>query len=238
MMDINDRVVLLSGATRGIGRTTAARLYADGYRLSLGVRDADRVAADLRADTDRVQVVPYDAKQPAAGAKAWVAAAVERFGRIDAVVNNAGIVHRQGFLGASESQLDDMLTVNVKGPFLLTQEAWPHLQKNGGGKVVNLASLGGLRVKVANSCIYAMSKHAVMAMTHSLRMLGWNDGIRVTAICPGPVNTDMMAGAADLAPDGMIQPEVIAGLISHVLVLPRSASVPFIPINAIAEQMY
>jgi NAD(P)-dependent dehydrogenase (short-subunit alcohol dehydrogenase family) len=238
MTEANDRVVLLSGATRGIGRATAARLYADGYRLSLGVRDASRVASDLRADTERVQVVDYDAGNPGESAKAWVAAAITHFGRIDALVNNAGIVNRGGFLGSSEAQLDEVLTVNVKGPFLLTQESWPHLLKNGGGKVVNLVSLGGLRVKVANSCVYAMSKHAVMAMTHSLRMLGWDDGIRVTAICPGPVDTDMMVGAANMAPDGMTQPEVIAGLISQILVLPRSASIPFIPINAIAEQLY
>jgi NAD(P)-dependent dehydrogenase (short-subunit alcohol dehydrogenase family) len=238
MMEVNDRVVLLSGATRGIGAATAARLYSDGYRLSLGVRDASRVSDELRADTDRVQIVSYDAMNPGESAKSWVAAAIERFGRIDVLVNNAGVVHRDGFLAATEAQLDDVLTVNVKGPFLLTQEAWPHLKQNGGGKIIILASLGGLRVKVANSCVYGMSKHAVMAMAHSLRMLGWDDGIRVTAICPGPVNTDMMVGASNLAPEGMTQPDVIAGLVSHALTLPRSASIPFIPINAIAEQLY
>lgn len=238
MTEANDRVILLSGATRGIGRATAARLYADGYRLSLGVRDASRVADDLRADSERVQIVNYDATKPGESATAWVAAAIERYGRIDALVNNAGIVNRGGFLGTSEAQLDEVLAVNVKGPFLMTQAAWPYLLKNGGGKVVNLASLGGLRVKVANSCVYAMSKYAVMAMTHSQRMLGWDDGIRVTAICPGPVDTDMMTAAAHMAPDGMTDPDIIAGLISLVLVLPRTASIPFIPINAIAEQMY
>lgn len=238
LIEPNDRIVMISGVTRGIGAATAARLYADGYRLSLGVRDAGRVAEDLRADKDRVLVAPYDASDPGAAARSWVAATVERFGGIDALVNNAGIVNRVGFENAEEADLDAMLTVNVKGPFMVTKEAWPYLKQNGGGKVVNLASLGGLRVKVAESCIYAMSKHAIMALTHSLRMGGWDDGIRVTAICPGPVDTDMMAGVGSLTSEDMIQPDTVAGLIAHALALPRNASVPFIPINAVAEQLY
>ncbi len=233
MLNVKDRVAMVSGANRGIGRAIALRLHGDGYRLSLGTRKPEALDSTLRGDPERVLIVPYDATRPA-DADAWVAATVDRFGRIDTLVNNAGIVQLLSVEKATEADLDEIYAVNVRGPFLLTQKAFPHLKRCGTGRIVNMASLGGLRVKGAPAT-YSMTKFAVMAMTHATRFAGWEHGVRVTAICPGPVNTDMMAGRAPVSDADMTQPETIAELVAQALRLPNNASVAFIPINCVLE---
>ena len=238
MSETTNRIVMLSGATKGIGRAIAARLYADGYRLSLGARNPDDLAPTLRNDRDRVLAVPYDAMGGAAAARSWVDATVERFGAIDTVVNNAGTQIRTGFEQATEAEWDAIMTVNAKAPFLLTQAAWPHLKAAGNGKVVNIVSLSGVRVKPTTSCLYAMSKHAAMAMSHSLRALGWKDGIRVTAILPGATVTPMTTDKTDVPHDVMMAPETIADLVAHVLTMPQNANVSMLPVSPVVEQLY
>ncbi len=237
MLPSDDRIVMLSGATRGIGRAIALRLQADGYRLSLGVRDPVRVAPELRADGERVFVTPYDANDPVAAADSWVVATAKRFGGIDALVNDAAIVDRTGFQDVDEDAFDAIFRVNVKAPFMVSQRAFPHLGKCGHGRIVNLVSLGGLRLKNANSMLYAMTKHAARAMTDGLRLNGWQHGIRATAICPGPVDTEMMANVGT-DPGDMSKPTDIAAIVAHVLSLPNTASVAFIPINSVVENVY
>jgi NAD(P)-dependent dehydrogenase (short-subunit alcohol dehydrogenase family) len=233
----NDRIVMLSGATRGIGRAIAQRLHADGYRLSLGVRDPARLADALRADTERVFVTPYDANDAVTAAKAWVTETVRHFGGVDALVNDAAIVNRASFEQVAEDDFDAIFRINVKAPFMVSQCAFPHLKRCGHGRIVNVVSLGGLRLKNANSMLYGMTKHAARAMTDGLRLTGWQYGIRATAICPGPVDTDMMANTgAD--PDEMSDPADIADIVAHALTLSNTASVAFVPINAKMENVY
>lgn len=237
MLPPNDRVVMLSGATRGIGRAIALRLRAEGYRLSLGVRNADRLPAELRGDAGRVIVCPYDANDPVPAAEAWVTATAGHFGGIDALVNDAAIVDRAAFEDVGEAAFDAIFRVNVKAPFMLSQCAFPHLKKCGQGRIVNIVSLGGLRLKNANSMLYGMTKHAARAMTDGLRLSGWASGIRATAICPGPVDTEMMANTGTAVAD-MSQPADIAAIVAHVLTLPNRASVALVPVNAVMENVY
>ena len=231
------KIALVTGAAAGIGRAIALRLHAEGYRLSLGVRDAGRLAQELRADTGRVFVTPYDANEPVRAAEDWVMATAAHFGGIDAVVNDAAIVNRTSFEDVSEDGFDAIFRVNVKAPFMVSQRAFPHLKKCGHGRVVNIVSLGGLRLKNANSMLYGMTKHAARAMTDGLRLNGWQHGIRATAICPGPVDTDMMANTGT-DPDQMSDPADIAAIVAHVLTLPNNASVALVPINAMMENVY
>ena len=233
MLSPDDRVVLVSGAGRGMGRAIAQRLHADGYRLSLGVRDPDSVAGDLRRDEGRVLVCRYDALD-AATSDAWIAATVGRFGGIDGLVNNAGIHRQVPIEDTTEADLDEIWAVNVKGPFLMTQKALPHLRRCGSGRIVNIASISGKRI-AAQYAVYPMSKFAVVAMSHATRFLGWEHGIRVTAICPGLVNTDMGVGVGAVPEAEMTQPETIAGLVAHVLSLPNNASVVELPVNCVLE---
>lgn len=188
MLSPEDRVVMVSGANRGIGLAVVRCLHAKGYRLSLGARDAGKIeAAHGALDPSRVIAVAFDVRDRAS-CEAWVERTGTHFGRIDGLVNNAGIALDVGIEDDDESAYDAMWDVNVKGPLRLIRLAMPHLRKSGSGRVVNLSSLSGKRVKNANAG-YAMSKFAVIALTHAVRRLGWDDGVRATAICPSFVAT-------------------------------------------------
>ncbi len=220
-INAGERVVMLSGANRGIGARIAARLAADGYRLSLGARRMDALTASAPdVGPDRMMLNHHEATD-LDSARGWVDATVERFGRIDVLINCAGIVDRTGLESMEEDVLDDMWAVNVKGPLRLIRLALPHLRKSGSGRVVNIASLSAKRVKGDSIVGYSMTKYALLALSHAIRQIGWDDGIRVTAVCPGPVATDMM----DPDDDTITQPEDVADLVATVIALPNTASV-------------
>jgi NAD(P)-dependent dehydrogenase (short-subunit alcohol dehydrogenase family) len=123
-----------------------------------------------------------------------------------------------------------MWTVNAKGPMRVIRAAWPHLVASGSGRVVNVASLSGKRVRNENLG-YAMSKFAVMALTQEVRRLGWEHGIRATALCPGFVDTDMTAHVKHVPRGAMSRPEDLAVLVEAVLHLPNTASVAELLVN-------
>src|SRR5438876_5066987 len=232
MLAAGERVVMVSGANRGIGAAIARRLLAGGFRLSLGVRNGKTPAVPA---SERCLVARYEARERAS-AKAWVDATLERFGRIDALVNNAGIARDSTIEDESEDTLDEMWLVNVKAPLRVIRAALPHLKKSGVGRVVNIASLSGKRVKNIHAG-YAMTKFALMALTHSVRRLGWEHGIRATAICPSFVATDMTADVEDVDRAEMIPPAEIAELVATVLSLPNNAAVAELLVNMWYEEM-
>ena len=224
------RVALISGANRGIGAAIARRLAAAGWRLALGVRQPAAVAG-----TEACSIHRYDALDRDAGAR-WVAEAVAAHGRIDALINNAGIAPHVGLEDGDEAALDDLFDINVKAPFRVIRAALPHLKASGQGRVINLASLSGKRVLGLNAG-YQMSKHAVVALTHAVRRVGWPHGIRATALCPGYVDTDLIAGKHDLPADELIQPEDLARMVELLLDLPNSASIAELLVNGRYESM-
>jgi NAD(P)-dependent dehydrogenase (short-subunit alcohol dehydrogenase family) len=235
---MDHRVVMISGANRGIGRAIAERLAQAGYRLSLGARRPETLdACAPTMDRERILCQRYEARDRDL-ARRWVAGTVARFGRIDALVNNAAVFHRFRVQNGEEALLDEMWEINVKGPLRLLQAAFPHLSRSGRGRVVNLVSLSGKRLKSDTAAGYAMTKHALTAFTHGIRFSGWEHGIRATAICPGFVNTHMAGGVSGIAPEEMTQPESVAELVETVLALPNTASVVEIPINCVLEHSY
>ena len=227
---------MISGANRGIGLALAEALYAKGYTLSLGARDvASLTRATAAMDAARVQRARYDAGDWQ-GQAAWVAAAMERFGRIDVLINNAGMSSHMTLRDASEAALDEIWAVNCKAPLNMIRCALPHLEASGNGRVVNVASLSGKRV--ANDHVaYSMSKFAVLALTHGTRRVGWDKGVRATAICPSFVRTDMTAGTDKIAPENMIDPADLADLVATVIALPNTASVSELLVNCRLETM-
>ncbi|MEM7223791.1 MAG: SDR family NAD(P)-dependent oxidoreductase [Pseudomonadota bacterium] len=235
MLDPNGRVIMVSGANRGIGLAIAKALAQRGYSLSLGARDQEALAA-ATADVpgERVERCFYEATAPES-AEAWVADTIARFGRLDGLVNTAGILRRTALETPSEEILNELWQVNVLGPFTLTRVALPHLKAGGQGRVVNLASLSGKRVASGNGPGYPMTKFAVVALTHATRQLLWDDGVRVTAVCPGYVSTDMVADVTSHAQEAMTQPEDLAELVATVIALPNSASVPELLVNCRLE---
>ena len=230
---LEPRVALISGASRGIGEAIARRLLADGWRVSLGLRNP----SDARwAEGDpKVHRSEYDAER--GSEPEWIAAAHTAFGAIDAIVANAGVMIPKTVVEAEDADLDLMFSVNVKAPRRLAKAAWPHLVASGRGRVAIIASLSGKRVKSAKSGLYSMSKFAAVALAHALRHTGWAEGVRATAICPGFVDTDMARGLG--APGlTMTAPEEVARLCAMALNLPNSASVAEISINCQDEESF
>ncbi|MCX7684227.1 MAG: SDR family NAD(P)-dependent oxidoreductase [Acetobacteraceae bacterium] len=232
-----DRVVMVSGANRGIGLAIARHLAAAGYRLSLGARDPAMLAeATAGLPEERVLRHAFDALRPQ-DAEAWVAATVARFGRLDALVNNAGVLRQVTFDEGDEQMLDEMWAVNVKAPFRLVRAALPHLRRAGAGRIVTIGSTDSKRYRDGTVSVgYAMTKHAVLALSHAAKFAGWEHGVRATAILPGATRTDLLRGIPGVVPGpNRIDPETIAAAVAFVLSLPNEASVAELPINARLE---
>jgi NAD(P)-dependent dehydrogenase (short-subunit alcohol dehydrogenase family) len=233
MLKPQGRVILVSGANRGIGRAIAETLHAQGYALSLGVRDPS--ASFPGFDPARCHVAAYDAADWTSHER-WVADALARFGRIDGLVNNAGITSPATIRTATEADLDEIWAVNCKAPLHMIQLCLPHLEASGSGRIVNVASLSGIRVKNDNVA-YNMSKFAVVALTHAARRIGWDAGVRATAVCPSFTRTDMTAGTDKIAAEAMTDPADLATLVATVMALPNTASVAELIVNCRQEDM-
>ena len=235
MLDPEGRVVMVSGASRGIGRAIAERLLGKGYSLSVGVRDPAAVQKRLAAvaDPERLLCSRYVAEDRATH-ETWLTGTLDRFGRLDGLVNNAGANAAFSIEEGDEEDLDHLWAVNVKAPLFMTRLCLPHLRAAGSGRIVNVSSLSGKRVRNENVA-YTMSKHALMALTHGTRRLGWKDGVRVTALCPGFVRTDMTAGTDRIRREEMIDPADLAELAATVISLPNTAAVAEVLVNCRLE---
>ncbi|AMJ59799.1 SDR family NAD(P)-dependent oxidoreductase [Bosea sp. PAMC 26642] len=236
MLTPDGRMILISGANRGIGRAVAQRLYEAGYALSLGGRDLDALTELSAAwEPGRIHIARYDA-QDWASHRPWVDAAVARFGRIDGLVNNAGMHSTMTLRAPNEAELDAIWAVNCKGPLNLIHHALPHLEASGTGRIVNIASMSGKRVRNDNIA-YNMTKHAMIALTHAARRISWDKGVRATALCPSFVPTDMTAASNAMPREDMTQPADLAELVATVLALPNNASVAEVLVNCRLEDM-
>ncbi len=237
LLPTQGRVVMVSGASRGLGAAIARRLHADGYTLSLGVRDTDRTRKSLGpAAADPTLVERFDATEPATAGH-WLDATVARFGRLDGLVNNAGILTRVTFDEGSEAQLDALWEVNVKGPFRLIRLALPHLKAAGHGRIVNVASTDAKRYRDPSVSVgYAMSKHALLALSHAAKFAGWDNGVRVTALCPGAIDTELVAGLAGVTPGvNRLAPDTVAEIVSFLFRLPNTATIAELVVNTRLE---
>ena len=235
LLPAKGRVVLVTGASRGLGAAIARRLHDEGFTLALGMRDPAKALAALKLPAARRSTHAFDATDPAAGV-ALVAAAVERHGRLDALVNNAGVLKPFGFADADEAALDAMLTVNVKAPFRLIRAALPHLKAAGHGRIVNVASTDAKRYREGAPLGYAMSKHALLALSHAARFEAWQDGVRVTALSPGAIETDLISGLPGVTPPaGRLKPETVAEMVALLLRLPDTATVAELVMNTRLE---
>jgi NAD(P)-dependent dehydrogenase (short-subunit alcohol dehydrogenase family) len=229
MLDTKDRVVMVSGASRGLGFAIASRLANAGFTISAGVRNPAALS-----DGSNFFVERYDAEETGSGEN-WVARTVEKFGRLDALVNCAGINPKVRVMDEGEDNLDQMWRVNVKGPLRLTRAALPHLIKSGSGRIVNVASLAGRRV--GSNVGYAMTKFAVVALTHGIRQECWDSGVRATALCPGYIATDMTVGETEVTREDMTQPEDLAEVVELLLRFPNNLSVAELLVNCRKEAM-
>ncbi|MBV9636552.1 MAG: SDR family NAD(P)-dependent oxidoreductase [Methylobacteriaceae bacterium] len=231
------RVVMVSGASRGIGAAVARRLLGDGFSVSIGVRQPNEARAKFsKADSEGLLVSRFNAFEPAT-AKSWVDETIARFGRLDALINNAGILKPLSFAEGDESVLDELWAVNVKAPFRMIRLALPHLARSGHGRIINVASTDAKRYRDSSvSIAYAMTKQAIVALSHAAKFAGWEHGVRVTALCPGAVETDLLKGLPGVTPPGSrIAPSTLAEIVSLLLRLPNTASVAELVVNTRLE---
>lgn len=234
MIEIMGRVVLVSGASRGIGRAIALSLHAKGYTISAGARDVAALENALAAVRgERLLCSKYEAADRATHS-AWVEATLNAFGRIDVLVNNAGTSNTFSVEDGDEADLDNLWSINVKGPLFMTRACLPHLRASGKGRIVNVSSLSGKRVRNSNVA-YAMTKYAVMALTHATRQTGWEDGVRVTALCPSFVATDLTADVVKVGRAEMIDADDLAEVAAMVIALPNTAAIAEILVNCRLE---
>ncbi len=228
-------VALVSGANRGIGAAIAAELISNGYKVSLGARQPEALAEAHGPETAERTYAEFDAFR-AETAELWVSATLKRYGRIDALINNAGSAERVSMHDDNEAALDRLWAVNVKAPLRLTRLCLPHLERTGRGRIVNIASLSGKRAR--NAFVgYNMTKFAIMGLTHTTRHVAWDKGVRATAICPSFVKTEMSAYTDKVASEDMIQPETLARLVRTTIELPNNAAVAELLVNCRLEDM-
>ena len=173
---------LITGAASGIGRAIAERLVDDGWKV---------LAVDLEPDPEGPGE-PFAADLATRGGnRAALAAAVEQFGGVDALVANAGFQHVSPFDAFDEDRWDALLAVLLTSPFLLARYAWPHLRASGEGRILVVASVHGI-VASPFKAGYVAAKHGAVGLVKSLALEGAEHGIRATALCPGFVRTPLV----------------------------------------------
>jgi NAD(P)-dependent dehydrogenase (short-subunit alcohol dehydrogenase family) len=191
MSDDPQKVTLVTGAARGIGLATAKRFLVDGWRVALLDIDGENLQRTFAAiaKPDVTLALTCDVADATGVARA-VAKIAERFGRLDALVNNAGIAIFKPILDVSYEDWQRVLAVNLTGPFLCTQAAAPLMRDSGGGAVVNITSISGLRASTLRTA-YGTSKAGLAHLTKQQAAELAALGIRVNAVAPGPVETAM-----------------------------------------------
>jgi NAD(P)-dependent dehydrogenase (short-subunit alcohol dehydrogenase family) len=220
---------LVTGGSSGIGLAIARLLRDDGYDLTLASRTREKVegvAAELGALAVEANVVRDEDCERLVGEH------VDRFGRLDVLVNSAGVGVAGNVEQLTAKQWDLQLNVNLRGAFLVTRAAIPELRSSR-GLVVNLASIAGT-VPVPGLAAYGAAKAALISLTHSLNRELEDDGVRVCAICPGFVDTPM-ASWTGLAAEEMIQPEDCAEVVRMLLRLSPKARVPQVVIERLGD---
>jgi 3-oxoacyl-[acyl-carrier protein] reductase len=218
MTSLDGKVAIVTGASRGIGAAVARALADAGVRLGLGSRSG----ADLGLDDAISQ--SCDVRDPAQ-VDALVASTVERFGRLDILVANAGVGAYGPFLELPPEQIEEMIDVNVKGTLYAVRAALPHLLESGEGDIVTLASEAGRR-GFPHETVYCASKFAQVGFTRALEHELREQGVRCSNVCPGGVATDfaMGRGRTPEMPElrGMMSAEDVAEVVLFVLTRPRN----------------
>lgn len=224
------KAALVTGGSSGIGLAIARMLREEGYELTIASRRRERVDAaadELGAHGVAANVADED------DCRRLVAEHAERFGRLDCLVNSAGIGIASPVRDLQTKHLDLQLGVNLRGLVLVTRESLPHLCESK-GLIVNLASIAGT-IPTPGLSIYGATKAAVISFTKSLNYELEDDGVRVTAICPGFVDTPM-AEWTGLAGETMIRAEDCAEMVRMLLRLGPAARIPEIVVERVGER--
>ncbi len=223
-------VAIVTGASRGIGLAITQKLLAMGYNVMMTARDSRRLESSSSVllknhiAPERIATIPADAGDEKM--LRWVVTqTISKWGRLDLLVNNAGMGVFGPIETLSTADWDRVMAVNVRAPFILSREAIPHLAKQERAWIINIASVVAHKGYEKQS-LYGASKHALLGMSKALGKELHSQGIRVHVISPGGVDTDMVGDARpDLDRSILIQPDAIADALAYLLTLPASAAV-------------
>lgn len=231
-MGIKGKVIAITGASSGIGEGTARLLAERGATIMLGARRTDRLeklAAEIVAAGGVAQFRPLDVTNRA-DFEAFIAATEQAFGRIDVLINNAGIMPLSLFTSLKVEEWDQMIDVNIRGLLNGIAATLPRMKAQGSGHFVNISSIGGYRVWPTCG-VYSATKYAVRAISDGLRME--NDDIRVTVVSPGVVESELAHTITDpFAASAMVDfrnialtPDAIARAIAYAVEQPEDVDV-------------
>jgi NAD(P)-dependent dehydrogenase (short-subunit alcohol dehydrogenase family) len=194
-----DKVIMITGAGSGLGEAVALRLAAEGASLSLidldmtSLLDTEKKVKEQTAEAP-VLLISADVADESA-VRNYVAETIDKFGKIDGLYNNAGIEGKQAPVADYDSKVfDKVVDINLKGVFYGMKYTLPHLQAQGSGAIVNVASVGGIRA-VPNQVAYGATKHAVTGMTKDAAIEYGEYGVSINAIAPGVIMTNMVKGS-------------------------------------------
>lgn len=224
---LTGEVALVTGASRGIGRAVARALAARGAAVALAARSAaelNELAREIEAGGMPALALPTNLNDDGALLKV-IPATEERFGKLTILVNNAGIGVYGPVERAAAEDWDRIMRLNARAPFLLCREAIAPMRQAGGGTIVNIASVVGIKGYV-NQALYTASKHALMGFSKVLAQEVQKDRIRVHTICPGGVDTDMATQARpDLDRSILIRAEEVAEVVMFLLSMRGNAMI-------------
>lgn len=228
--DQDGKVVVITGASSGIGRSTARLLAADGWRIAAVGRSAERLEKLQSELGEGVLTIAVDVAGTDAG-KQIVDTTIEQFGQIDAIFANAG-VYLDGEVAETDAEaIRKTIEVNVVAPLGLVQAALPHMLTRGSGDIILTSSIAGHQA-IYSEPVYSASKHAVLGFTHALRQQIKGSGVRVAEIAPGVVLTDLWGyeegdprakERLDVATG--IRPEDVAEAVGFMLTRPRHVTI-------------
>lgn len=218
------KVILLTGASSGIGETTARWLASQGHRLIIGARRTDRLEAlarSIRTEGGNVDYLALDVTDLKA-MQAFADFAINAHGRIDVIINNAGVMPLSPLAALKVDEWNSMIDVNIRGVLNGIAAVLPTMQAQKSGQVINISSIGGLAV-MPTAAVYCATKYAVRAISDGLRQE--TDNIRVTCVYPGVVESELAhtitdaetAKAIDLFRQIALKPEAIASAIAHAI---------------------
>jgi NAD(P)-dependent dehydrogenase (short-subunit alcohol dehydrogenase family) len=211
---LQGETALITGGGTGLGRAIALAFAREGANVAVAGRRLDKlqeIAREIERQGRQALAITCDVTSEEDAARA-VEETAARFGRLNILVNNAGTLHVSTIETIPEQEWDRVMSVNVKGPFLMSRAALGALRKAGGGTIVNIGSILGL-IAAKERAVYCASKGGVTMLTKAMALDHAHENIRVNCICPAIVETDLVRGLFDSAPDGDASRRARASLI-------------------------